>query len=170
VLAARAVPGAPWYRQFWPWFLIGILAASVATGVAVLVVAIRNADSVVRDDWYKRGLAINVDLERERAAAALGLEAALTITGDGHALELVLSGRGAGTDTALDLELAHPTHADRDTTLRLVRGADGVFRATAPDALAGRWYASLMPPDRGWRLVGELRLGAPVAVRLAPRT
>ncbi len=170
MLAARTVPGAPWYRQFWPWFLVGILALSVLSGVAVLMLALRHADSVVRDDWYKRGLAINVDLERERAAEALGLEAALSVAGEGRALALELHGRGAGTDQTLDLELAHPTHADRDTTLHLVRGADGVFRATAPAPLRGRWYASLTPPDGGWRLVGELTLGAREAARLAPRS
>jgi hypothetical protein len=51
-----------------------------------------------------------------------------------------------------------------------VRGADGVFRGTAPVALRGRWYASLTPPDRAWRLVGEPTLGSQGAARLAPRT
>ena len=51
-------------------------------GVSTLVIAVRNADSVVADDWYKRGLAINLDLERERVAADLGIAAAMSVDPD----------------------------------------------------------------------------------------
>jgi hypothetical protein len=37
----------PWYRQFWPWFLIGLPAVSVVFSFATLFIALRDADSVI---------------------------------------------------------------------------------------------------------------------------
>jgi hypothetical protein len=37
----------PWYRQFWPWFLIGLPAISVVFSFATLYIAVRDADEVV---------------------------------------------------------------------------------------------------------------------------
>ncbi|MFN2376686.1 MAG: FixH family protein [Candidatus Binatia bacterium] len=37
----------PWYRQFWPWFLILLPATSVVFSFATLYVALRDADEVL---------------------------------------------------------------------------------------------------------------------------
>lgn len=37
----------PWYRQFWPWFLIALPASSVVFSFATLFVALRGADTVL---------------------------------------------------------------------------------------------------------------------------
>ncbi|MGD9021258.1 MAG: FixH family protein [Lysobacterales bacterium] len=37
----------PWYRQFWPWFIIALPAAAVAAGLFTLWLAISNPDSLV---------------------------------------------------------------------------------------------------------------------------
>jgi hypothetical protein len=155
----------PWYRQFWPWFLIALPAASVVFSVATLVVAVRNADSVVRDDWYKGGLAINVDMARDRAAAAAGVVATLTIDGAGRTVEVRLDGAAA---PALDVALHHPTQAARDRAVRLTRDADGAYRATLDEPLAGRWHVEVSDPDAGWRLAQPLWLAAGTRARLAP--
>jgi len=38
----------PWYRQFWPWFLIAIPLAGIIMASITATVAIRNADMDVR--------------------------------------------------------------------------------------------------------------------------
>lgn len=37
----------PWYRQFWPWFLILLPATSVVFSFATLYIALRDADEVL---------------------------------------------------------------------------------------------------------------------------
>lgn len=170
MLASRTVLGAPWYRQFWPWFLIALPALSVIGGVSALVIAVRNADSVVADDWYKRGLAINLDLERERVAADLGIAAAISVDPDAHAVRITLEGGGTDSEDSLTLALSHPTQQRRDTALRLVRGPDGVFLGSTTAELHGRWYASLVPDHGAWRLAGALVLAPGEHNRLVPRT
>ena len=43
----------PWYRQFWPWFLIALPAISVVASFVSLALAIRNADEVVSEPGYE---------------------------------------------------------------------------------------------------------------------
>lgn len=45
----------PWYRQFWPWFIIALLASSVVASFVSLWLAISHPDPlVVSDDEYRR--------------------------------------------------------------------------------------------------------------------
>ena len=51
------IPGQnlPWYRQFWPWFIIALPAAAVAGGLFTLWLALSNPDHLVVDkDEYQR--------------------------------------------------------------------------------------------------------------------
>ncbi len=61
-----------WYKQFWPWFLIALPGSVVIASVATIIIAIKNPDSIVVDDYYKAGLAINRDLSREQLAIQTG--------------------------------------------------------------------------------------------------
>ena len=51
------VPGQiePWYRQFWPWFIIALPASAVIASFISLWLAVSNPDHlVVTDDEYER--------------------------------------------------------------------------------------------------------------------
>jgi len=155
-----SVPAQPWYRQFWPWFLIAVLGLSVVASFAMLVVAVRHADSLVRDDYYEAGLAINRDFALERVAAQRHIVA--TLRADPASSELAVDVRGAGIEPGneLSLILSHPTDAARDQTLRLRAGADGAFRAPLAAPLHGPWNAALAPAGGGWRLAARIDFDA----------
>ena len=47
--------GVPWYKQFWPWFIIALPASVVVASFFTLWLAISNPDQlVVDDDEYQR--------------------------------------------------------------------------------------------------------------------
>jgi hypothetical protein len=47
--------GLPWYRQFWPWFIIALPAAAVLASFYTLWLAISNpVQMVVDDEEYQR--------------------------------------------------------------------------------------------------------------------
>ena len=141
----------PWYRQFWPWFLIALPGSVVIAAIATLVIALRHADDLVVDDYYRSGLAINERLAREQRARELGLAASLQVYGD--LLQLRLSGAGG----PLRLQLSHPLEADRDFALRLESRAPGLYVARMPRAVAPNWHWTLDSGEDGdWRLTGDL--------------
>lgn len=168
-LAARTIPGAPWYRQFWPWFLLALPGVAVIGGLATLAVAIRHADSVVRDDWYASGLAINVDLARDRVAADRGLVATLTMEPARGEIRVALSALVAVPETLLDLALHHPTQAERDRTSRCTRDAEDYFRCPLGAEVEGRWHVVVTPVDKSWRIAGPVTLVSGGMAVLAPR-
>jgi hypothetical protein len=38
----------PWYRQFWPWFIISLPAAAVVACMVTIWLAVTNPDAIVR--------------------------------------------------------------------------------------------------------------------------
>jgi len=75
----------PWYRQFWPWFVIALPAISVVAGIATLVIAIRNADEVVSAPGYELSRFAEerpVREARERAESEKALAASVAAKAD----------------------------------------------------------------------------------------
>ena len=70
----------PWYRQFWPWFLICLPASAVIASLYTVSLAVRTTDSLIVSS--EDGM--DVVAERQRAAEGLPatsvLELALTST------------------------------------------------------------------------------------------
>jgi hypothetical protein len=146
----------PWYRQFWPWFLIALPGTVVVAALSTLVIANRYADDLVVDDYYKTGLAINQELEKQRAAAARGLEAQLRVF-ERH-IQLRLA--GGSPEPELRLALSHPLEADRDFTVTLRSSAPGLYLAELPAVVAPRWHWTLSPAgEAAWRIDGSLERG-----------
>lgn len=150
----------PWYRQGWPWFLIALPASVVVASFITLAIAIDGQDVVVRDDYYKDGLAINRDLEREQIARAHSLGAQLRYHAGSHGIELQLLGDLPAPEQ-LQLEFLHPTDAARDQKLRLMHSGGGTFFATASAALDGKYHLLLQPlpgQEPAWSLRASIRL------------
>lgn len=148
----------PWYKEFWPWFLLGILGLSVVMGVTFLVFSLIGFDGMVEDDYYKQGIAINQVLEQDQRAAELGMQADLRIddlTGD-----VVVELKGQARPEQLRLELIFPTQGNRDQSVTLERVRNGHYVGQLPHALQYRWYLHLQPAisDPDWRLRGEIEL------------
>jgi hypothetical protein len=150
---SSTMPVLPWYRQLWPWLLMLMPATAVVGGVITFWLATQTTDSLVVDDYYREGKAINRQLARDRIAAELGLAGSLERGPDGRALlRLTAAVRGV-LPPEVTVRLVHATRAELDVTLAL--SADGSGSYTAPQArlpAAGRWNILIEDPDRGWRL------------------
>jgi len=112
----RQLPGGdtePWYRQFWPWFLILLPASVVVAGLTTLYIANRHADDLVVDEYYKDGLAINRQLEKKQRAEQQGIAASLVFSGSR------VSARVSGPVDAQQLRLfmSHPPLEQRIAAL-----------------------------------------------------
>lgn len=145
----------PWYRQFWPWFLIALPATVVVAGLSMVYIANRHADDLVVDEYYKNGLAINRQLEKKQQAQTLGLQAELEISADTVTVIMV----GDVAQNNLLLQLSHPLESDRDFTVPLVRTAPNQFQGSLSSPLTQRWHWVLeAASESSWRLDGTLIL------------
>lgn len=180
-LQHTALAEAPWYRQFWPWFIIALPATVVVAGFFMLYLAIRYSDELVSDNYYRDGLAINQLLSQDIRASELALSAELNFAAGVDVAYGVLSVQlsSARSDVVLpeilSLQLLHPTDAKSDRMLTLVAAGSSRYRGQFPNLPAHRFYLRLMPglvADRdsqnqaAWRLSGELDFALAQAVTL----
>lgn len=161
-------PPPPWYRQFWPWFLMALPASAVVAGIITIVIAVNNPDELVDDDYYKSGLAINRVLDREQRAASLNIHA--SVAWEPATGQIVLQLRSsAPPDNRLLLTLLHPTLADRDLAIPLLHQGQGRYAGLLDSPpIAGNWHLILTPEDKAWRLTSRARLPAETRWQLAP--
>ena len=159
----------PWYKQFWPWFIMALPASAVIGGIATIVIAVTNPDGLVKDDYYKAGLGINRTLEREQKAMKMGLSAAIAWQPAQQQLSVQLDTKQPINSERLRLELIHPTRSGQDISVPLLRQEGGQYSGLlAETPAAGNWYLFVTPEDESWRLNGRARLPEQTQWMLVP--
>ncbi|MCC5885482.1 MAG: FixH family protein [Gammaproteobacteria bacterium] len=149
---------APWYRHPIVWLIIAIPGAAVVMGMVLLTLAIRIPESVVRDDYYQAGRAINIDLRATHRAAELGITATLIGSPEDGWLMEVRQRRGELAAETLEGLLAHPTQARKDVEFGLARTQQGWSGLIGPTA--GRHVLSIRSATDNWLLRKEVVLQA----------
>ena len=159
----------PWYKQFWPWFLMALPATAVVGGIITIVIAMTNPDGLVQDDYYKAGLGINRTLEREQQAMHLGLSADVAWQPAQQQLSVHIGANQPVNSERLLLQLIHPTRSGLDIRVPLLHQQGGNYTGVlAESPTAGNWYLFITPEDQSWRLNGRARLPQQTAWTLTP--
>ena len=157
----------PWYKQFWPWFIISIPAITVISGIGMIIVASHNPDGMVVDDYYKTGLAINMTLARDKQAEKLGLQAIGRI--DKTSKQILLTLHGQNSAKKLRLTLTHPTASLQDITINLQADQNNnEYTGQLPELPQEKRYILLEPVDQSWRLTGHAMFPGMVQWSLRP--
>ena len=157
----------PWYRQFWPWFLIALPATAVCASLYTVYLAASAPPALVVDDYKKIGLATRESYERDEQARSLNLQAGLSVgQGDAPVLTLSLDGNLDHAPESLVLKLSHPTLSELDQRVILLAKGDE-YVGVLP-ARQARYYVQLEPADGRWRLSGQMNSDSTI-VMLAPR-
>jgi len=150
----------PWYRQFWPWYVIGLLLFGVAGTSVLIVSAVEHPDPLVVDNYYKEGLAINRTLDRQRRAANLGIVANVRYDAGSATLKIRLQAKQEIRAGSLSLRFVHATLARRDYQVILQRTSADDYQARLPVLRAGNYDLLLEPDSRDWRVDAHLELPA----------
>ena len=146
---------APWYRQFWFWFVFAPPLAAIVIGLSLLATAVIYGDSLVTDNYETVGRAIHKTYQLEHEAVARGVDGNMVLDREGGQVTVRLDGPEDLPET-LRLYLSHPTHAERDVALELQRDSSGLYRGEAFRSLDGRHYMRLQPADGSWMLAKEI--------------
>ncbi|AMO57305.1 FixH family protein [Endozoicomonas montiporae] len=158
-------PFTPWYREPWVWAILGLLMTTFIWGSYRIYYAFKIQDSVVVDDYYKSGKAINQDLTRDQNARDLNIAARLYIDDLMGEVRVTLQGDAEEWPESLKLSLLSPTFADRDNIITLQRSISRdsgvVYVGQTDHNPSGKTYIQLETMDElipevgyetGWRL------------------
>jgi uncharacterized protein len=144
----------PWYKQFWPWFLIILPLTVVTWTIGTVVVFSQNAVSLVTEDYYKKGKGINVDFTEINVAKSLLLSAA--VFSEGNDLVIDFDKGKLETYPALLVMFAHRTLPDRDFSQLVSADASGQYRLSLKEPLQGPWFIEITPHDKHWLIQGRM--------------
>lgn len=153
----------PWYKQFWPWFLISLPLAVVIASFVTLNMAIQSDDGLVSDDYYKEGLAIYKNADSTAKAKGLGIAADLDYDSDTGAVTLQFNKPLPTGSGMLSLQATHPTRPDHDQSISLTPSGDSRYAGRLEPLGPANWKLELHPTDRSWRIEG--RLASPGALQ-----
>lgn len=148
----------PWYKQFWPWFLISLPLCVVIASFTTLAIFTKNSVSLVAEDYYKKGKGINIDLSKIRQAGALGLSA--SVSSDANFVSVTFDKGDLEFYPALTIAFSHRTLADRDFQTIVSSDAKGQYRIKLERDLSGPWFVEIQPHTKEWLLQGKVSFPA----------
>jgi len=143
-----------WFKQFWPWFLIGLPMVAVVGSINLLMTALDNKPDMVVDDYYTEGKAINNDFALLNKAKELNISALIKQTDE----ELLISLQGVEDKSSISFSLYHSTLAKRDISVMLTADASGNYHFENTQNLTGKWKLRIEPFDKSWRLQKTITL------------
>lgn len=153
---AQTVTKKPWYKNFWLLFLLVFPAASIVMGSITLYLAISRPVSVVQDNYYKEGLAINQQMQAIENARKQNIELELMFS---KGLVTLNSNQNLPETTAhLRLYFAHNLNDKLDREVIANRTGEKSFASTMADLKPGLWYVSVSPAHKQslWRIKGKI--------------
>ncbi len=141
----------PWYKQGWPWALITIpLLTVIACGITIYI-AFNTDDSLVKDNYYKEGLAINQSIERIEFAQTISVIAKIEIDKQAKLIHLNFQSSQI-LPTRLVLKFSHPTLESKDQSFELESLSGGDFVAELNHLEEAYWHVSLEDGSKSWVL------------------
>lgn len=146
------------------WLVIGLPAASIVAGIALVAIATRTGGHDISPDRVDRMAQVQqTDLGPDHRAMQMNLSAVLRRQDDVLYLNPIT---GEFPRAPLQLQLRHPLRAADDTQVTLAPQEDGQWQAELALAEDHDWNVVLSAEDGSWRLFGRLPAGQN-AVRLA---
>jgi hypothetical protein len=143
-----------WFKQFWPWFLIGLPMVAVVGSVSLVFTAMDNKPDMVVDDYYVKGKAINHDFALINKAAELNIHAEIQQTDK----KLLIIMQGLQDKSSISFSLFHATLAKNDISAMLTADANGHYLFQSDQDLTGKWTLRIEPFDKAWRLQKTVNL------------
>lgn len=148
----------PWYKQFWPWFLIAFPLSAVLGGIATIIIAMHKPDGLVVDEYYKEGLAINRTLAKQQYAQQFAITALAEYDPATGTLAVSMNGQLEQQPAQLRLKLVHPTLANLDQELLLLPAPDHRYITNLAVTQKGNWHVILEPDSQQWQISARVNL------------
>ena len=171
---------APWYRQFWFWFVFGPLIFIIFMCAFTVSIALRGADDVVIDNYYKEGRMINQTLDQDKRAAELGLIALVKFELDRNRVLVRFDHPrmdGKPNPDKLLLNLSHPVKAAMDQLIVLNKIESNQYEGILKARPEYSWYMTLYSVEKfedrnqaEWTLSGQIHFSVRHDAWLKPRS
>lgn len=141
----------PWYKEPYVWMLIAFPASTVIAGIIFISQAVTTKDSLVNDNYYKDGLAINQELAWDKKAKTNDIKGNMTFSSDEATFEV--TNTRLVLPSFLKVYLSHPTLEEFDQELMLQKIPNSrLYKGLTNSTAKGRFYMRIESPEQQWRI------------------
>lgn len=143
-----------WYKNRWAWFVISFPLLTIVAGVLTYLIAAKSPHTLVKDDYFKQGLAINQSLAKQAFAKKYAIKATINIEQESQLLLLRLNHLDSLPASAISEELllifSHPTLSKYDRTISFSQLSENEYVAKLPEIPQAHWYVRLKNKTEQW--------------------
>ncbi len=145
----------PWYKEPYVLMLIGFPLASIIACMFLIYLAVSTKDTLVRDNYYKDGLAMNQEFKWDKKAQTMNIRLELKIEKNTAQINIINS--RIDLPHTLQLKLSHPTLKARDRDSLLQRlGSQKMYQGFIESFEDGRFYIQVESMEQSWRIRKEI--------------
>jgi hypothetical protein len=156
----------PWYKNFWPWFLMFFPVATIVACIGLVVFAVGNGPDMVVDDYYKKGKAIDLELSKFNKAKALYLHGDLDVSEE--SVSFAFTKGDYSKVTAIKASFYHRTIKKHDFNVTLLANASGSYTALLENVQPGAYTIFLEPMDNTWKMKEDLLIPTTETIKVSP--
>jgi len=154
-----------WYKEPWAWLVFALPFSAVVAGIATFIIANHEADPLVVGNYYKKGKAINLELDKVKLAQKLGMKFSLTVQDN----ELVIKPTGIEKEfSLLHVNFYHSTQEKKDFSFTLTPDGEGNFRQHIDKNIDGKWQITLSTFDNKWKIQNTIYLPQSSTISIQP--
>ena len=139
----------PWYKQGWPWAIISIPILTVIAGVTTYFIAANQPHSMVKDDYFKEGMAINRSIEKQNKAISLNIVGNIFLDKESDLLKLQVTSN-TKLSSKLEILFSHPTQDSNDRLVKLESISGNEYIGQLPELSPAHWYIRLNDAENTW--------------------
>lgn len=164
------ISARPWYKEPCLWLVLAPLITVVIVSSLMVTIAVKGADDVVKDNYYREGRMINHDDSPEITARAKHIESDMEFNWQTGNISVRLTHTDAVNN--LTLNLIHPAQAEHDLQIDLQQAEPGTYRAKLEKPSFDRWTVRLAAHNTDeakteiWRLNGKVDFSQSTRVHL----
>ena len=149
------------------WLVFGIPFLTIIAGIIIIIIANKGADDLVKDDYYKEGLATNQQMEKLNKAKIMGLQANIIYDEKTNLIKLLISPEMDNNQTLL-LNLSHPLEKRYDREIILNHLVENEYVGELKDFKSANWHVRLHNSSQEWLIKGRWNLPAEKTLLLNP--
>jgi len=158
----------PWYKEPWFWFVVGLPFSVVVAAIVTFNIAIENPVSLVVDNYYKKGLGINQQLELQAKAANLSVIVTLSIDENNQLLlGEIKANQSLKLPSSLSISFFHPTLEKYDRIVLLEQLVDNEYVTELPILTSTNWHVQIFDKVNQWQIKGRWQLPSQSSISLS---
>lgn len=157
-----------WYQEPWAWFVAAIPLGTVVACFFLVTILSEHSVELVVDDYYKKGKAINMQLDKIKQAKSWGISALVKVEDDRIVLDINKNSQ-APEFPVLNIDFYHATMSVKDLNVTASKRGDGKYSAILDKKLTGNWRITVTPHDNSWKIQQKVSLPYSDTIILLPK-